>query len=321
MADTLKSLRDEVLSWIDEAGNTSTTATNVDAALNQAHLTRCTQARWPFMKWPRWESFSTVSGQRVYTLHGACFDLELIKRQDTGAPLTEITARDAEDFTVSETNTATPEAYRFLGESAMMNQPTAAGTLSIVSSNNGDTGTTYGVVVRGWDASGIALSETIVPTGTTPSVSTNSFYTVESVTPQGTWAGTLTVSCGAVTVTQVRAGTGATFYPRIELTAPADSVITFDYSFYRAPSLLTLDNDVVAIPHPFSKILVWDALISFGGYNTDIANQALSLWSSRAKALETQMQQHYLAGQTVGAKARYVATGDTVQSGVRIQRS
>lgn len=321
MADTLKSIRDEVLGWLDEVGNTSTTADNVDAAINQAHIARCTAQRWPFLKWPRWETFTTVAGQRVYSLHQACFSLELVKWSNTGDILIEKTTRGVEQDTLPESSNQTPESYRFLGESAVQGQPSTPSLLSVVSSNAGDTGTVYNVVVTGWTSSGVAISETITPNGATPVASTNTFDVVESVTATGTWTGTLTVTAGSVTIVTIGAGRGATFSPRLELNAPADAAHDFVYSFYRAPRVLTLDNEAVMIPPPFSKILVWDTLISFGGYNTDISNQALSLWASFAKKLELQMEQHYLAGQTIGAEPRYVRNVErSLDAGIRIRR-
>lgn len=66
---TLKSLRDQVLNWLDEAGDTGTTKTNVDNAINIAHQQRCAADRWSFMEWQQPITFSLNSGQQYYSLH------------------------------------------------------------------------------------------------------------------------------------------------------------------------------------------------------------------------------------------------------------
>lgn len=320
-ADTLASLRDEVLLWLDESGNTGTTADIVENALNQAHLQRCTQMDWPFMKWPRWESFATVAGQKFYSLHPACYALEEIKARETGQPLVEVPSTSWGELGTKEGQRETPSCFRLHGTSPIQNQPATAGTISIISTAGGDTGSTYAVTIDGWTAAGLPVSETINPTGTSTATGSVTFHTIGNITQGGAWTGTMTVTCGATTITVVGAGEYARFYPVIELQAEADGAKTFDYSFYRMPRVLARENDVPDIPPPFSKILVWDTLISFGGYNTDIGQKNLAIWASHQKTLERQMEIHYMTSRTMHALPRYIGMpGAGADAGVRVYR-
>jgi hypothetical protein len=102
-------------------------------------------------------------------------------------------------------------------------------------------------------------------------------------------------------------------YARLFFLSIPDGGSTIEYKFYRQPSPLTNDNDLPDIPPPFSQILVWDTLLMFAGYNSDIGSAAVSVWRDNQQKLETQMIRAFQDAQSLGAghrSVRYLGDND-----------
>ena len=83
------------------------------------------------------------------------------------------------------------------------------GTLSVVSSNAGDTGS---VIITGLDSSFEILEETVAMNGTTPVVTTGTFARINNMyynTSGSSNAGNVTASLGATVVGYITAGFGS----------------------------------------------------------------------------------------------------------------
>jgi len=106
------------------------------------------------------------------------------------------------------TNSVVTTEYRTPWElAADYTFPTAAGTASVVSSA-ADTST---VLIQGLDANFNQISESVVLTGTTPVVTSESFLRINgAVVISGNPTGDVTITIGAVTAAKILAGTGKT---------------------------------------------------------------------------------------------------------------
>jgi hypothetical protein len=310
---TLKTLRDQVLAWLDESDDTGTTATNVDNALNQAHQQRVMQEAWPFMLWDTAETFSTVAGQSEYVLHSEFARPLYFLNRSSNALLVETPFRGIEQTgALWNTNVGVPGQFYLHAHGPVAAQPTIAQTVSITSSSAMDTGSTFTVIVRGVTSAGV-ISETLTAAGNAVVTSTNAFSKILNVTKVGTWAGTLTLAADTTLLTLGAEEYGRSYTHLFFLTIPDGSSV-IEYKFYRQPSPLANDNDIPDIPPPFAQILVWDTLLMFGGYNSDIGGTAMSVWRDNQQKLEQQMSRAFQDAQSLGAghrSVRYMGDNDS----------
>lgn len=315
-------IQDEVLYWLDEAGDAGTSRQNVKNAINQAHAKRLTSMPWSFALWPRTETFTCVTGQRTYTLSPAVGRLHTVYNEGTKRYLSEVPPRSLSEVNILPTDTRRADYFRLTGVSQVALQPTSASVLTVVSSNVSDVGAVYTVTVQGI-AGGVWVEEAIVPNGTTPVAGTQVFTQVVGVVKSGAWAGTMTLTSngGAVTVLALTASEYGRQYPTIELLALPEVADTIAYRFYRQPIRLVEDNAIPQIPVPHSQVLVWDTLLAFAGYNTDLNEKSIILWREMQKELTEDMQQVYLEGGTHAARGRFVrASSDELSGGPVIHR-
>lgn len=304
---TFKNLQDQVLQSLDEVGDTSTTLDLVKSYLNQAHQARCAQDSWTFMRWDRPETLTTVSGQRFYSLNPEFWKPIYFFNRSSNRYMVEVTERSLA-ATGSNWNTDTGRSpyFRFAGYSPVSAQPSTASTISIVSSSASDNSSGKAITFEINTANGVT-TESITPNGTSPVSSTNTVERILGVTKASTWTGTLTVKDAAnntlLTLFPTEMGRS---HAQFELLATPDSADVIEYRFVRKPKLLVNDNDIPNIPAPHSQILVWDTLILFGGYNTDISPQALATWVGLETSMETDMRNRYLEGASLEAEPRYI---------------
>lgn len=305
---TYKHLRDQFLRYLDEAGDTGTTLTLAGDLLNQAHQLRCTERNWPFMLWDTAETFSTVAAQQIYPLHQEFARPLYVYNRTTSNYLQEVPNRQlAESGHQWNTDTGSAQHFVLWGSTQVKTQPSSASVLTIVSSSASDV-TSYTLIVRGVNASGVVVSETFTATGTTPVVGTTSFVKILSVTKSAVWNGrmTMTSNSGAVTNLTLEATEYGRSYPQLFLLASPDAVETIEYRFYRQPYVLTNDYDVPDIPPPYSAILTYDALLLYGAYDTGIASRHHEIWKHQRDRWEQALIETYLEGRNLAAKPRFV---------------
>lgn len=308
---TLKTLRDEVLSWLDESSNTTTTYTNVTNALNRAHQQRCTEQAWSFMLWHQAETFNLVVGQRRYILHQLLHKPLYVRNQTTKEYLIETPWRQMQAADPRWESATTGNRFVFVEPSQVAVQPTTAGVLTIVSTSTADNTTGKAIVVQGL-SSGILVSETVVPNGTTPVSTSTSFDAggILTVAKSAAWTGTFTLKSGSTTLLSLLPNELTRLYPQIELCWSPTTTDQIEYRFYRAPRELSADGDIPDLPQAYATLLVWDALIMFAAYDGDITQARLAAWSDQRDKLFTQLSIAYLDGSTVGAEPRYVRNMD-----------
>jgi hypothetical protein len=302
--DTLKTLRDQVLYWLDEANDSGSTKKNVDYALNQAHQQRCLQFPWKFMLLGP-VTLTLVPNQRVYSLHQE-FDKPLYFRNTlTGEYLREVPIRSLGPSGLDWNSDKEGDTYTLWGRSPVENQPSAASVLTIVSTGS-DAGSTKAIIVRGETADGVT-TETINPNGTTPVAGLVQFTRILQVTKISVWSGTLTMTSNAGSVTNLKlfpAELGRS-YQQLQLLWIPQRADTIEYRFYRKPSPLTNDNDIPDIPHPHTQILVWDALKLLLGYDAQLDSARMRLIDeNQARAEQALRESEFDGGNSMNAVTR-----------------
>lgn len=307
-------LQQRVLRHLDEATNTgATTLALTKDFLNQAHTARCTQERWPFMLWDGQETFTLVPGQLDYHLHPECHRVLYLYNRTRNEYLAEIPMRGYEKLDPNVVDRSAPQRFALWGRSPLLVPFTPAEGLSLVSTSTADTGTTKTITVRGQVAgSSKVVSEDLVPTGTTAVTTSFAFSKVLGVSQLSPWTGEciLTGRTSYTPYMDLPPGGEVVSCPVLHLFDNPNSADTIEYRFFRQPLTLVNDGDLPEIPYPHSEILVYDALILFAGYQTDLAEKSLRVWTDIRDRLERAMMHDLLELHTIGAQARFVRRTD-----------
>ncbi len=307
LIQTFNDLRLQVLRHLDEAGDTGTTRALVGDFLNQAHQYRTTCEDWTFMLWDTPETFTTTSGDQLYTLHQEFHRPAYFFNRTTRKYLVEVPMRSLGQ-TASRWNTDSgpPDRFMFRGKTGIQAQPTSGSVVRIVSSSASDTTAAKAIIVRGVTASGVT-TESITPNGLTPVSGTTTFTKILGVQKSADWVGTMTMTTNSAAVTNLvlfPTEYGRS-YQQIFLLKCNDTN-EIEYQFYRQPTPFVNTYDVPDIPPPHAQILVYDALLMMAGYQTDIMGKSISEWQERQKNMEHAMRNAFLEGQSLDAEPRYI---------------
>jgi hypothetical protein len=309
MLYTFDALRREVLRNLDEEDDSATTEQLAGDFLNQAHQVRAIKYANHFLLYPRALTLITQVGVQRYTL-SPLVDRLLYLRNDSQATLMrEIPNRglsSGEFDWAAETGSASE--FMFWGHSPVAAQPSSASVLVMISSSTSDTSGTASVVVKGVTSSGDIVAEEFSMNGTTAVTGTTEFVEILSIVKSGEFAGTLTIvsNGGDVTILTLGAFEMGKQYRQIYLVQSPDTPETLSYRFYRKPLILINDFDVPDLPSPYSQLLVWDALLLFGGYNTDIRSETLSMWRDQRDQWEEALESYLRDVSTLGAQPLFV---------------
>jgi len=304
MADvqTFKNLQDKTLRWLDEAGDTDTTLALVKQFLQTAHKRRLTQERWPFMLWDSEETLTIRPGVQTYALHPEFlkpFYFWNATQQDIVAQYDEESIRNT--FSDWHNDHGVALQMTLWGRTEVQNQPSSASVIAVTSSSSSADDGKVSVKVRGVTTDGVT-TETIA----CGSSGTLQFTKILKVTKIGTWQGTMTLTANAGTVTVLKlfaAEYGRSYQQTFWLNIP-DATETINYRFYRQPSPLVDDNDLLDIPTPFEDLIVYDALLDFATYNQYDAG-TVQLWMRKQQELELALQQTYGDAKSIDAATPY----------------
>jgi hypothetical protein len=311
---TFKNLYQQVLQQTDEINDVNIARDVVVNLINTAHELRC--AEYPeLLLWDTPETFSTVVGQQQYSLHQV-FDRPLYFYNRTSKTLMiEVPRRNIEVETPSLDSAVTGPAihFSFWGHNNVKAQPTSASTITLVSDHTSDTGSDYEVAVRGINADGDLVAETVTLSGTTPVATSDTYTKLFQITKEQAFNGQLTATSnsGAVTNLKLRPDEFGRQYNQVWLLERPTTAETIEYRFYRKPDYLVNDYDIPNIPAPYSKLLVYDALLQWGAYNTDTQDKTLTLWKEMQTAWERNLQNYIKEGQSLGAQTRTVRVSNT----------
>lgn len=306
---TFKHLTDQVLNYLDQAGDTGTTRDVVQDTIRRVHNSRLTERKWNFMLWDSIQSIATVAGHKTYALHQEFFRPFYFYNNSTKRTMEQRTVANllppSDDPVDYDTGfgedwvNATGSANRYLlsGLSPVQNQPTAASVLEVA----GEAAKT--VTVKGVTSDDDVTSETIT-VGTPGAVE---FSKILQVIKGDGWTQTMTLTSdsGATTNLKLRSNEYGRQYRLLELLTAPTGVETLYYRFYRRPTYLGSDNTIPDIPAPFSEVLVYDALLLIGNYNRDLDSKAIALWNSEQFRLEQGLLEYDEGPDAIGAAPTY----------------
>jgi hypothetical protein len=306
---TFKNLYQMVLQQTDEKLDANTARDTVKDLINTAHELRCTE--FPeFLLWDTKETFSTVNAQQGYSLH-QLFDKPLyFYNQTSKVRMTQTPRRNIEEEIggLSADVTGTARHFSLQGHMNVKAQPSSSSTLSLVSDHTSDTGTDYQVIIKGINTSNELVAESVTLTGTTPVTTSNTYSKVLSISKERVMNGQLTVTSNSDTVTILRLlpDEFGRQYQQLWLHQRPTNAEIIEYRFYRKPSYLVNDYDIPDIPAPYSRLLVYDALLQWGAYNTDTQDKTLTLWKEMQMQWEKRLYDYVKEGQSLGAQTRKV---------------
>lgn len=285
---TFSQIRDEVMAWMDEVGETNLTKTNVDNAINRAHEMRLGQHPWHFMLWPKVETFTTVSNQLEYALHPRYNKPLWFWNTTRKMALREVPFRNLPMMggLYAQELPGYASEFSMVGRTPVVKQPVSGGSVITVTAG---ASTTAGVMIEGETTNGFA-SETVSLVSAASGVTTATFKTITRVAKTTAWTQTLTLTdSGANTLLYLGASEYGRTYPQLMLYALPAAGEVIQYRFYRTPTLLTNDYDVPDIPHPYDNILVFDTLLLMTGYNAQVSPVAIEEWRRLQAELERQL--------------------------------
>jgi hypothetical protein len=196
-------------------------------------------------------SLTTVSGQSLYRLDSRV--LRSINFRETTSPnkLDFMARKDFEkqhpNITVTD-DSGLPDTYVPMRKVRVTTQPTAASTISIVSSSVADI-TTYYVVVKGYNAAGTLLTERLLLTGAVAVVTSNTYSSLLSIS-KDTTNGTITATSNAGVVTNISLlpGEKQKEHWEILLYKIPDAAYTIPYTAQVVPWNLSYAEDALPLP-------------------------------------------------------------------------
>lgn len=317
MIHTFDYLVQQAMSQTDERGDTDSTLPLMREYINAAHQLRCAELKQHFLVMDH--LINTVVNVQDYSLH-MMFDKPIyFYNRNTLQFLTETPARSLEDEGWNLNNLTTPQIsgpakdFLFWGHSCVKFQPTSGSpsVITVVSNNASDVGTNYQTAIKGIDLNDNLMVDLITPNGLTPVNGVIQFQKILALTKTGPTVGNLTYTSNGGTVTNVILTPNelGKQYRQIHLIAVPTASEPIEYRFYRKPLFLVNPYDIPDIPYPYSQILVYDALLNFAVYNTDMQDmQRIAVWKAEQEQWEKALQAAFKDSQTIGARSRYTRT-------------
>jgi hypothetical protein len=300
MVITFSALKARIMRLLDETAVTApNTDTLVGELLNAVNMQRAGEFPWDWMLWPGEQTFSTVVGQKEYSLHQEFhrplyFWDSTVRAYLKELPQRMLNAEDLEDATDDE-------RFLYSGISCVKRQPLGS-VVSVVSSSTSDISPAW-VLLKGEDSSGDVVVESFTLTGTTTVVGVTAFTRILDVTKSDELAGTITLTdaTGNVLLSLQPREMGRQ-YRTIELLRAPTSVHTIRYRFFRAPLLMVNDFDKPAVPGAHAQILVWDTLVMLSAYLTETNSSTISIWRDKQQEAQIALYTAYANEmQTIGA--------------------
>jgi len=309
MIYTFDALRRQVLRELDEEADAPTTRVLASDYLNQAHQMRALSYSKFFLLHPKEHFIHTLRGLQRYTINPLAANILYLRNDTAEVLMREIPNRGLstgsfdwarEDGSASE--------FMFWGHSQVKAQPRVPGLLTVQSSNDADDGTLFQVAVKGTNLEGDVHIEIFTLEGLKPITGWYPFEEIISVTKSGEFNGTLTITAdqGATTIVSLSPVEMGKQYRQIFLVQKPDREETLSYRFFRKPLILINDYDVPELPSPYSQLLVWDALMLFAGYNTDIRPETTQAWARQQEHWAEALDQYLKDSTTLGAEPLFI---------------
>lgn len=201
-------------------------------------------------------TFSTTSGVSEYALSALVDTSKIINIRDEVSPRSFDFMSDQEFRRIEPGPTGSGDGYLYTlrGFSPVQNQPSAASTISLVSTSVADTAVV--VNIQGLNSSSVMVGETVTMTGTTPVSTTNSYVKIMVLSKDRASTGTITgtSNSGAVTNFKIAPKDRASSYPIVFIYNIPDSTDTLTYDFtMKLPDILN-DDDISLIPEIYHDV-------------------------------------------------------------------
>lgn len=201
----------------------------------------------------------TIYGQEMYNLPIQTNKEAFLYHEKFGFPFTlqYITDREFYSSSVNTLISYTPTHYRMWDVDNVINQPTSASVVTVVSSSSADTTQTISVFGT---VSGYPDFEQIVLNGTTSVPGTKSFSNIDRITKSASTTGrvTCTTNSAGNTLAVIPTGyqTDAIRFKKIQLFPLPDSIIPIQVYFYKQPYRLVNDGDIHELGDAFDEAII-----------------------------------------------------------------
>lgn len=302
---TLKDLKTQTLSLLDQAGDLGSGNVgdvNVTNAIAMAHERRLMKDRWSFMLWPDPITLNFVTGVRNYTLHPRMGQLTEFWNTTAGEIMKDTPSRSRyKGGNLFQGIAAGTQGDRFhfemVQESPVKLPFSSAGPFQVTSGGC----TIYYVDTNGNDVVDVLTTNQF--TSATPK-------TVYGITKTDNTQLVTIVDNASLVIANLPAGTAGATYPQIHLFGDGATGEVGTYRFYRRARTLSADNDIPEIPYPFSRVLVYDALLEIATYNDATPPE---YWLKQQEEWDMLLRQNYQEGEMEGSESRTVQEVDLYQ--------
>jgi len=202
---------------------------------------------WTWLR--RKQTFSTVTNQEDYNIDSEVDRIGFLRQLTTPQKLFYIPDELFYRFLPNpeDKSTGTPRFYRLWAETGFSAQLAADDTVYVVSSNSAD-GASFNVRIRGRNASGEPISESLTLNGTSNVTSSTTFEAGGLFSISKSAATTGTISCrrttGDTLLAEMEPDNLAPRYKRLSLYPVPSAAITMHLEYYERYLFLVNDTDV-----------------------------------------------------------------------------
>lgn len=100
----------------------------------------------------------------------------------------------------------------------------------------------------------------------------------------------------------------------LRLAYTPDSPDVIEYQCFVKPTEMSADNDLPDIPYPYSRVLIWDALLDIAAYSDDIPMAKMELWTRKQARGELALLGYAMDQVTREAPGQFVKQPDDTVS-------
>jgi hypothetical protein len=227
-------------------------------------------------------SFATVIGQALYTINKRIvYPLINLRQKVSDIALNCMSAHEFDRLVPDDDSSGEPAYYYLSGYRGVLNQPTSE-TLSIVSSNAGDTSK---VVIQGYDANDNYIIEELTLTGTSAATSARTYKHVESISKLVTFGNvTVTGSTSSASILVLNANETIARYPVVGLHPIPSSVMTiYGRGYAQIPTLAYANESPVGLDFKHQNAIILGSFARYMRYNSD----------SKIESIESAFESYY----------------------------
>lgn len=281
-----KDIQDHVHEFEDQSGTTTAhPVALVKYAINASYEKRMTEDRWSFNLWPSLQTFTFTTG-RNYVLHPEAAIITDFKNRTSNTPMRDLQAGARYKTGVQDSR----NHYEMVLPTPVKSQP-GEGVVTVT----GNARLRY-----------IGIDEEFYEEDIEDTTTAREVSEILEVTKLDDASLTLT-SAAAVTLLSLTSSQYGKSYPQIRLLGDGVAGEIGEYRFYRKPRLLVHDNDIPFIPYPFSRIMVYDALLEMATYDD---SQPPQYWVAQQEILDRQMRQAFIEGEDESSERRTIRIVD-----------